>query len=129
MNAFEIDPAYSGQADIARDRADIGLKCDERRDPLDFLPNRVGRLQTICSPPDILFLDLLIRERTDYDSERLAHSRRRRSARTVSIGMPSPRSHCAIDSRSIRSVSGSASNVSSSGKRTVTVAPSGSSAS
>src|SRR5437763_15627110 len=92
-NAFEVNSAYAWQLHVASDRSDVRLECNERRNARDFLTHCVRCARTIRSPPSIFFIDLLVSEWTNYYSKRFAHSRRRSSARTVSIGMPSPRSH------------------------------------
>src|SRR6266446_4137981 len=130
MDALNVNATNSRQCDVQSTSTDKRLKRDEGGHAFKLFTNGVRRLQTIPSPPDVGFPDLSIRELADFDVKRRTHSRRRSSSSTRSIGTVCPRSHCAIDSRSIRSVSGSASKVSSpSENRTVTADPSGSSAS
>lgn len=130
MNSFDVKPTNASQLHICSTCAQMRLKRDERADALELLTNGIRGLLTILTPPEVSLSDLSVRKIADFDAQRPGHPRRRSSSIKFSNGTVSPRSHWAIDSRSIRSVSGSASNVSSpSGRRTVTAAPSGSSAS
>lgn len=130
VNPFDMKAPNAWQLQIPSTGTNPGLKGDQRRDSLKLFPNRVRRLEAVLPPPRVELTDLRLGELADLDAKRNAHSRLRSSSSTFSIGTVCPRSHCAMDSRSIRSVSASASNVSSpSGRSTVTNAPSGSSAS
>jgi hypothetical protein len=125
-----MDAPNTRQLEIASASTDIRLKRDQRGHSLEFFPNRVWSLQTIPPPPRVQLADLRFGELAYLNVKRTAHSRLRSSLSTFSKGTVCPRSHCAIDSRSIRSVSASTSNVSSAScRRTVTDAPSGSSTS
>jgi len=130
MDSFDVKATNSWKLYVCSACAQLRLKRDDRADSLELLTNGIWRLLTVLTPPAVRFSDLPVSEIADLDAQRPNHSRRRSSSSTFSNGTVSPRSHWAIDSRSIRSVSSSASNVSSpSGSKTVTVAPSGSSTS
>ena len=117
-NPCEVQPTHAGQHEIPSARANVRLSGDRTGGTLELLADGIGRLRSGGSPPRLSVPNLPGRECADLDAKRSAHSRLRSSPISCSSGMVSPRSHSAIASRSIFSVSGSASNVSSpSGKR------------
>jgi len=127
-NPCEVQPTNAGQGKIPSACANLRLSGNQTGSALEFLADGIGRLRSIGSPPRLSLSNLPGREFADLDVKRLAHSRLRSSPISCVSGMVSPRSHCAIASRSILSVSESASNVSSPSRaRTVTEAPSGNS--
>src|SRR5260221_6406015 len=125
-NAREVQATYAAERDVPGARADLRLQGDQRTRPFKLRANGAGRLGSIVAPSDLRSPHLRGGEDADLDREALVHSRLRRSSRSSFIGMVSPRSHCAMASRSMRSVFGSASKVSSPSRAsTVTDAPSG----
>ena len=104
------------------------LHGDQPGRAFEFFPDGVQCGCTIATPPFLRGAYLSLGEVADLDGKRPFHSRPRSSSSNSFIGVVCRRSHWAIASSSIRSVSASASNVSSSsGAKTVTAAPSGSS--
>ena len=130
VDSFDVNSTNAWEFDVRCALSYVRLQRKQSADAFKLLDDCLGRFFSIPAPPIIRLIDLSVSEFTDpyFSSETQAFLRSR--AITESNGIVSPLSHCAIDSRSIFSVSGSASNVSpSSGKSTVTDAPSGNEAS
>ena len=127
-DARKVYAANVGQIDIDGTRTYARLERDEPNRSLELLPNRVWRLCSIDTPPDLEPANLLCSAIADLDGQGFSHSRLRISRSSASAVIFSPRSHCAIDSRRTAFSSGVTSNRSSSSSAMrVTCAPSGSS--
>src|SRR4029434_2720741 len=123
-NAREVKTTNAPEGSVPGASADLGLNGDEQRGAFEFLANGVGRFRSVDAPPVLGGVNLCPSEVADLDLKRSFHSRLRSSETRWAIGVVSPFSHCAIAWRSIRSVSASASNVSSpSSAKTVTDVP------
>ena len=128
VDATDVRATHPRERDVPSPRADERLKCDQRGGAFELDANRTRRPWSVELPPRLGCPHVRRRERAYLDVKRVAHSRSRSSPTSCVRGMVSPRSHWAMESRSMRSVSGSASNVSSPSRTsTVTDAPSGSS--
>src|SRR5687768_1343389 len=92
---------------VAGAGAEVWLQGEKRGGLRKTLAERVRRLRPIGPPPIIRDANLFGRELADDDRKGSAQSSLRKSDRTLSSGTVPPLSHCAIASRSIRSVASS----------------------
>jgi hypothetical protein len=130
VDSFDVNSTNTRELDVRCALSDVRLQSKQSADTFKLLDDCLGRFFSIPTPPIIRLIDLPVSEFTDPYFSSGTQALVRSRAITDSNGIVWPLSHCAIDSRSIFSVSGSASKVSpSSGRSTVTDAPSGNEAS